>query len=99
MALAFRRQTIDIPSGTRRRSINGTASFSSNVRIADVAINGFKLDYVNSDHHINVIEVDMDVINISGSDVEFRVECQYADVNFDDLYTGSVEVLIIADVR
>ena len=99
MPLDFRTQEISIPSGTGRRSINGTAAFGSNVRRANVAVNGFKLDYVNSDHHINVVEIDTDVVNITGSVVEFRVECDYADKNFDDSYRGSIAILVIADVQ
>ena len=73
-------------------------TFSSPVRRADVALNGFKLDFASSDHHINVVEVDADNVAISGNVVHYRVECQYADKNFDDSYNGNIEVLVIADV-
>jgi hypothetical protein len=99
VTLDFRTQEIAVPSGTGRRSINGTATFGSNVRRANVAVNGFKLDYVNSDHHINIVEIDTDVVNVSANDVEFRVECDYSDKNFDDPYRGSVSILVIADVQ
>ena len=61
-------------------------------------MNGFKLDYVNSDHPSNVVEVDTDVVSISGNTVTFRVECNYADQNFDDPYSGYVTALVIAEV-
>jgi hypothetical protein len=98
MALDFRRRTIQIPNGTGRRSIDDSVTFSSPVRRADVALNGFKLDFASSDHHINVVEVDADNVAISGNVVHYRVECQYADKNFDDSYNGNIEVLVIADV-
>ena len=94
----FRTVSIRIPPGTGRRSIEGTASFGSTVRRASVALNGFKLDYVNSDHKINIVEADTDIVSISGNRVTFRVECNYADKNFDDSYQGYVTALVIAEV-
>jgi hypothetical protein len=99
MAIDFRTPSITIPSGTGRRLFNSTATFGSRVVRAGVAVNGFNLDYVNSDHHINTVEVDTDVISISGNTVTFRVECHYADQNFDDPYQGYVTALVIADVE
>ncbi len=94
----FRTVPINIPAGTGRRSIEGTATFGSSVHRASVALNGFKLDYVNSDHHINILEADTDIVSISGNTVTFRVECNYADKNFDDSYKGYVTALVIAEV-
>ena len=94
----FRSVGVTIPSGTGRRSIEGAATFGGPVRRASVALNGFKLDYVNSDHHINIVEADTDVVSISGNKVTFRVECNYADKNFDDAYRGYVTALVIAEV-
>jgi hypothetical protein len=98
MALDFRRKRVTIPSGTGRRNINDFVTFGSPVRRAEVAVNGFQVDYVNADHHINVVEIDTDITNIGGPTVNFRVEADYADKNFDDPYRGYVEVLVIADV-
>jgi hypothetical protein len=98
MPIAFRTRQVAIPSGTGRRDINDSVSFGSLVRNAAVTINGFQLDYVRSDHHINVVEIDSDVSSISGNDVHFRVQADYTDKNHDDAYRGYVEVLVIADV-
>ena len=78
--------------------IEGTATFGATVRRASVALNGFKLDFVNADHHINIVEADTDVVSISGNKVTFRVECNYADKNLDDPYKGYVTALVIAEV-
>jgi hypothetical protein len=99
MPLAFRYPSVTVPSGTGRRTIEGSATFSSNVRSAGVALNGFKLDYANSDHHINIVEADADIIGTTGNTVRFQVECHYADVNFDDPYEGYVTVMVVADVE
>ena len=61
MSIAFRTRQVALPAGTGRRDINDSVSFGSPVRSAAVTINGFQLDYVNSDHHINVVEIDSDV--------------------------------------
>ncbi len=99
MAIEFRTASVSIPNGKGRRSIQGSATFSSPVKRASVAMNGFKLDYASSDHHINILEADTDVVSISGTTVNFRVECNYADKNFDDPYSGYVTALVIAEVE
>lgn len=95
----FRTISINIPSGTGRRSIEGTANFPAKVLRASVALNGFKLDYVNSDHHINIVEADTDIVSISDNVVRFRIQCNYADKNFDDPYRGYVTATVIAQIE
>jgi len=66
---------------------------------AGVALNGFNLDFTGDvDRHINVVEADTDFVSITGNTVNFEVQCQYADVNFDDPYGGYVTVLVVAEV-
>jgi hypothetical protein len=100
MPVAFQTPSITIPSGTGRRTIPGSATFNSRVIRAGVALNGFNLDYTGDvDHHINLVEADTDIISISGNQVNFQVECHYADVNFDDPYQGYITVLVTAEVE
>ncbi len=99
MAIEFRTSSVSIPNGTGRRSIAGNATFGSPVVKASVAMNGFKLDFASSDHHINIVEADTDIVSISGNTVNFRVECNYADKNSDDPYSGYVTALVIAEVE
>ena len=98
MPIAFSTRNVPIPSGKGRREINESTTFGSRVRSAAVAINGFKLDYVDSDHHINVVEIDSDVSLIEENEVHFLVEVHYADKDFNDAYQGYVQVLVIANV-
>jgi hypothetical protein len=98
MPVEFRTHSVTIPPGTGRRSLNASVTFGSAVRSAAVTLNGFALDFVDSDHHINIVEADTDIASISGNTVNFRVECHYADKNFDDRYQGYVTALVIADV-
>jgi hypothetical protein len=96
---AYRSVSITIPSGPGTKHINSSVTFGSNVRSAAVALNGFNLDYSSSDHHINVIEADLDIVSISGRTVFIKADTQYADVNFDDSYSGFVTATVIANVE
>jgi hypothetical protein len=100
----FRRAQFNVPPSTGRRTFTSSVNFSSNVIRAEVALNGFDLDFLPSgttgqvDRHINVVEADTDLVSVSGTTVTVRLECQYADVNFDDPYQGFVGALVIAEV-
>ncbi|MDJ0661813.1 MAG: hypothetical protein QNJ42_20365 [Crocosphaera sp.] len=98
MAIDFRTVSITIPQGTGRRSIDGAAVFNSTVLNAGVALNGFALDFTAPDRPFNVMEADVDIVAITQNTVTFRVECQLADRNFDDPYSGYVTAMVTADV-
>jgi hypothetical protein len=96
---AYRSVSITIPSGSGTKRIASSVTFNSNVRSAAVALNGFNLDYSTSDHHINVVEADLDIVQISGRTVFIAADTRYADQNFDDSYSGSVSAVVIANVE
>lgn len=98
MSVDFRTVSITIPQGTGRRSIEGAAVFNSRVLRAGVALNGFSLDYANSDRNLNIMEADTDILSITQNTVRFRIECQLADKNFDDPYSGYVTAAVTAEV-
>ena len=99
MPVDFREVAVSIPSGTGHRVVERSVFFNSNVIRANVALNGFNLDFTQpGDRHINVLEVDTNIMSFSRSLVTFNVHCQYADVNFDDPYHGFVSALVIAEV-
>ena len=100
MPVDFRQSSITIPAGIGRRTIPASVSFGSPVLRASVALNGFALDFAGNgvDHHINVVEADTDLVSINGNRVNFQIQCQYADKNFDDSYSGYVTALVIAEV-
>lgn len=91
-------RTISIPSDTGRRRIASQILFDRPVKRAGIMLNGYKLDYVDSDHQLNIIEVDSDVVSIDDNRVNIRIECQYADKNFDDPYKGYITVCVIAEL-
>lgn len=80
-----------------RRSFKGSAVFPRPVTSAGGAIEGFKFDFLDNDHHINIVEIDVDITGTPVNTVEFTFECLYADKNFDDRYEGYVSVLVIAE--
>ena len=53
---------------------------------AGIALNGYRFDFLDSDHHINVVEADTDLVSTTNRTVNFNVQCDYADKNFDDRY-------------
>jgi hypothetical protein len=99
MAVEFITKRVEVPGGTGRKQLTDKVTFQNKVRVANIALNGFLLDYVDSDHHINVVEVDTNLGVIEGEIVHFRVVCEYKDRNGDDAYSGHVDVLVIADLQ
>ena len=99
MPTEFINKRIAVPRGTGRRQLNGSVSFQRKVARSNVALTGFLLDFVNSDHHINVVEISTHPAGVEGEIVRFRVFCQYADKNFDDEYSGHIDVLVIAETQ
>ena len=99
MAVEFITTRIDVPRGRQRRQLNGSVTFQKKVRVANIALRGFVLDFVSNDHHMNIVEVTTDFAGSEGEIVRFRVNCQYADKNFDDEFLGHVDVLVIADLQ
>jgi hypothetical protein len=98
MAIDFRSLSIPIPGGAGTKVVEDTAIFGGQVVRADSAVKSFQFDYSSGDHHINVVELTTSVISTPFNTARIRVVCRYADVNFDDEYTGHVRVLVVADV-
>lgn len=104
MPLAFQNVTVTLERGTGRRDVRLTrrfgAAFASETSV-NAAIKGFSLDYAEKDHHINVAAVDIDILSVRPElgEVEFIVQVLYGDKNFDDPYSGFVNVLLIAELQ
>lgn len=98
MPADFRSINLAIPGGTGTKAVNGTVFFGSQVQRADTAVSSFNFDYSSDDHHINVVRASSNVSAINGNAVTVAATCLYADKNFDDSYTGSIELLVIAQV-
>ncbi|CCH53132.1 hypothetical protein BN8_02203 [Fibrisoma limi BUZ 3] len=100
MALRFIRDrvTFDSTKGIIQNEPR-TVSFPSNVRTAQIALNGFDIRYTDGDHHILRQLVDISEPTISGNSVSYRVSFLLRDGsgNIDDRYEGFVDTLVIAD--
>ena len=101
--LTFKVVRVNFPSTTNRdQTINSFADFSSNVRTAHVAINGFDTSYRNGDHHLGELRIDCSGDpTFSGRRVNFTVNFLLRDFsgNIDDPFGGWVDVLVIADTQ
>jgi hypothetical protein len=99
MAVVFATKVVDIPMGKGRKDLPpSSVTFDSNVRDAVVALNGFRLNFSDKDHPINVCEVFVEKSSVLGMTVNFSVHCNFADKNSNYPYSGSVTAIIIADV-
>ena len=99
MAVEFRTAKLEFKHVKGLQQLTGSVTFQRKVRVADIALRGFLLDFDSSDHHMNIVEVTTHFGGTEGEIVHFRVRCQYADKNADDAYSGHVDVLVIADLQ
>jgi len=104
--LQLSRVRVPFPSTTgREQQERRSVSFSRPVRVADIAINGWDINFRNGDHHLLQLKIDSLIESIvpagAGSTVNFRVDVLLRDSsgNIDDPYGGFVEVLVIADTN
>ena len=102
MTIDFRRERVNFD---RSQGIiqNETVrvSFDSRVRSAEVAINGFDIEYTNGDHHIlrQIIDTAASISRNNNREVTVDVAFLLRDNsgNIDDPYEGFVDVLVIVD--
>ena len=101
MPIDFRRLRFDFPPTTGRpQSATLAAVFPTAVSRAEAAINGFDIGYTNGDHHLLRTQIDTFVSVFSGSgtvNVTVNFSLRDNSGNFDDPYSGFVEVVVIAD--
>ncbi len=101
MAIAFKRTSIRFdPTSGRIQNEPAAVVFGSRVHKAEVAINGFDVQYTDGDHHIFREIVDAKIDRIDANTVFVSVDLLLRDSsgNIDDRFHGRVDVLVIADV-
>jgi hypothetical protein len=84
------------------QSQSQTVGFSTLPLSAVAAINGFSIGYTNSDHHLLREEIDVGTRiqnGTEGPEVKVGVNFSLRDSsgNFDDAYSGFVDVVLIVD--
>ena len=102
MAIELRslpRFTFPSQSGAPQSQVQ-TLSFPTVVRSAAAAINGFRIGFTSSDHHLFREEVDASAtMTPNGLGVTVTVNFALRDKSgvFDDPYEGFVDVVLIVD--
>ena len=101
MALDFRNVNVRFdPTSGRPQRETATAVFGARVRRATAALKGFNIGFTNGQHPVLREEIDIDVTSILDNTVTVAVDFLIRDSsgNIDDPFSGSVEVLVLADV-
>src|SRR5262245_10080005 len=105
MSIDFAQIYIDFPTfntgGVNRETrFFGEHTFGRRIRKATAAINGFELNFTQSDHNIQSILVGVEAIidDANRGTVTGRVKLKFADEGFDDPVDGWVTMIIFADV-
>lgn len=100
MALDMRQQRATFgPHSGGPQAMNLVFNFPTNlVRFAAV-INGFEIGFTNADHHLLRTAIDTQVVSASGATMVVSVTLSLRDNsgNFDDPFSGFVDVLAIVD--
>jgi hypothetical protein len=101
MAVEFQVVRVDFPptKGVEQR-VPARATFSGPVRIAQVALQGFQMEFTDADHHIGTQRLVIEGPGIRGNTVEFTAFLLFRDRSgsIDDRYGGFAEYLVAADV-
>lgn len=101
MAIDFRRTSITFdPTSGRIQNEVATVVFNSRVVRADVALNGFDVQFTDGDHHIfrQIVDASISTVNNNTVTVAVRYLLRDSSGNIDDRYHGRVDVLVIAEV-
>jgi len=101
MSIDFRRTSITFdPARGQTQNEAATVVFNSRVIRADVALNGFDVQFTDGDHHIFREMVDSRISTVNNNTVTVGVTYLLRDSsgNIDDRYHGRVDVLVIAEV-
>jgi len=101
MPLDFRRGSIQFDSTTGQTQTElGAVVFPNTVRRADATIAGYDIKFTNGDHEISRQLIDARVERIQDRTVFFRINFLLRDAsgNIDDPFSGTVRVLVLADV-
>lgn len=102
MAFDFRPKHVDFvaTTGGSNKQRDQRVTFSSAVRRAEVVIKSFDMGYTSEDHHVWREKIQITNIQPIGSSVSFDVEYLFRDSsgNVDDRYSGSVDVVVMAEV-
>jgi hypothetical protein len=99
MAIKFQRQPVFFPTGGGGgQTTQAYFAFPSRVRNAETAIGSYSISYQYRDEHVLNLAVHTSVATIEGKTVIVNVDYALRDDDLEELTTGSVDVLVIADL-
>jgi hypothetical protein len=105
MALAFEVVQFEFigenfKQGSGQKELISTPVFGGHVQNATAALQSFDLRYQRSDHHVlqETVWLDASVSAAGVVTVTCRILLRDGSGNIDDPFTGSVNVVVIADV-
>jgi hypothetical protein len=101
MPTDFRRTSITFdPTSGQIQNEAATVVFNSRVIRADVALNGFDIQFTDGDHHVfrQIVDASISTVNNNTVTVAVRYLLRDSSGNIDDRYHGRVDVLVIATV-
>ena len=101
MALQFSEEVVNFdPSSSQTQHKVVTSVFSGQVQRATVALKGFGIQFNNGDHNLFAQTVDAFVIDggIVQNTVTAQVDFLLRDNNADDPFSGSVALVVLAEV-
>jgi len=99
--MTFKRTSIRFdPTSGRVQNEPAAVVFGSRVNRAEVAINGFDVQFTDGDHHVFRQIVDAKIDRIEANTVFVSVDLLLRDSsgNIDDRFQGRVDLLVVADV-
>jgi hypothetical protein len=100
MALDFRVASASFgPASGGEQDLNATVVFDRTVVRANAALNGFTIQFDDGDHHFfqETVDISAVFIQINVVTVTVRLALRDASGNFDDRFSGTAGVLVIAD--
>jgi hypothetical protein len=103
MPVAFRTTRITFDQTKGFQNEPATVVFKTKVRSAGLAINGYKIQFDDGDHHLQSLEINIldSKMKLEGTTVSFSVDFAMRDndLGFTHPFDGYVDVLVIADVE
>ena len=101
MTLAFQTTNIVFTNVQGKQTRSETVQFQNvpnEIKAAETAVRGFNFDFRTGDHHIDNVQLTTRVKRKGEDDVEVEATVLYADKDKRDDFSGTVNVLVIADV-
>ncbi len=99
--MQIRETSISFPvvRGSGPQQASSTLIFPRDVTKAVAAIRGYQIGYVGEDHHVGLLQVDLDTqINANVVEIQGKLGCRDWSGNWDDEYNGSILITVLAEL-